>query len=149
MEIVMKISQDYQIKNQTLNSPRRSQKEITVENKKNTDVSISKNGTKKTMEYEISKKYNLRSISESDVLKLSKDLKDAGLISSDEFAVMSFPRRKASFNYGGSINPEDKFNFLQDSKNRYDFSASINPNSNETKMLKSIVDTLSRLYKIS
>lgn len=101
------------------------------------------------MEYEISQKYNVRSISESDVFKLSKDLKDAGIISSDEFAVMSFPRRKASFNDGGSINPEDKFNFLQDFKNHYDFSASINPNSNETKILKNIVDTLSRLYNIS
>ena len=94
---------------------------------------------------QLAKTYNVRSITEDEIAHLSTELKEAGIISSDVHAVMSFPRREASARQGAKINVDEKFDFLDESKKALEFLKLNNAPPYTVEIQKNIVDTLSTL----
>jgi hypothetical protein len=94
---------------------------------------------------ELSKKYNVSSMTEEEMSKLAKELKENGLITSDEYAVMSFPRNKARENLGVDINKNEKIDYLKQSKDQLSYMISSSFSAREINIQEGIYLTLKSL----
>jgi len=97
------------------------------------------------IEHELSKKYNVRTMTEEDMGKLAKELKENGLITPDEYAVMSFPRDKARAKLGIDINPSEKIDYLKQNKDKLSYMLSSSFSSGEINIQKGIYSALKSL----
>lgn len=100
-------------------------------------------------EWDIAQKYNIEAMTEEHMISLAQDLKDAGLITADEHAVMSFPREKARERLGVDIDFGRKHNYLKENKEKLDYMLSSSFGSDEIKIQKGIYMALQRLSEIS
>jgi len=128
------VKQSHDLKENTASKSSQNKVEISNEAQKVTDT-----------QNMLAQKYNVRAMTEGEMGALAKELKDAGLISSDEFAVMSFPRNKARENLGIEVDPNQKIDYLKESKDRLDYMISSSFNSSEINIQKGIYGMLTRL----
>jgi len=84
-------------------------------------------------------------MTEEEMSKLAKELKENGLITSDEYAVMSFPRNKARENLGVDINKNEKIDYLKQSKDQLSYMISSSFSAREINIQEGIYLTLKSL----
>ncbi|MDM7861149.1 hypothetical protein QTP81_11120 [Alteromonas sp. ASW11-36] len=93
--------------------------------------------------------YDVQAITEGELAELSKRLKDIGAISSDTYAVMSFPRRKSRAAEGADIDVNGKFDFLATSMKTLEYLKSSSAPQYTLNIQKEIVDILSLMNRMN
>lgn len=100
-------------------------------------------------ERDIAHRYDVEAITEQQMVSLATELKDAGLITSNEYAVMSFPREKARERLGVITSPNQNQNALRESKDKLNYMISNAFGTDEIKIQNGIYTALQRLHDLS
>lgn len=93
----------------------------------------------------IGSKHNATNMTEEEMGKMSKELFDAGLIGSTEFAVMSFPFDQMRKNIGIVVDESKKINYVEQYKNSLAMARQNNASPQELKYRENIIAVLEKL----
>jgi|GEM_PF-1490746 len=102
-------------------------------------------------EKDIASRYDVTNLSENERIAMAGELFDNNLISPAQYAVMSFPMQEAVSRwpgYEGTVDPDRKENFLQQSIDQLGFAKGANASAQEIQSRESVISLLENLHSI-